>query len=95
MNFDLEIEDTRTPLPPFTKEAAIQKIRLAENAWNLKIPVEQVAMVSVGRAVARIIGSRRFVAPTALLWEFFVDVEARTTRHSQAQFVWQNLFFYC
>ncbi len=25
---------TRPPLPPFTKESAIQKIRLAEDGWN-------------------------------------------------------------
>lgn len=42
MNFDLEIEDTRAPLPPFNKETAIQKIRLAEDAWNLKSP-EKIA----------------------------------------------------
>lgn len=42
MNFDLEIEDTRSPLPPFNKETAIKKIRLAENAWNLKSP-EKIA----------------------------------------------------
>ena len=36
MNFDLDIEDTREPLPPFNKESAIKKIRIAEDAWNLK-----------------------------------------------------------
>lgn len=36
MNFDLEIEDTRQPLPPFTKETAIKKVRIAEDAWNNK-----------------------------------------------------------
>ncbi len=36
LNFDLNIEDTRQPLPPFTKESAIRKIRLAEDAWNAK-----------------------------------------------------------
>jgi len=40
-----EIENTKTvtdvarpPLPPFTKESAIQKIRLAEDAWNTRDP---------------------------------------------------------
>ena len=28
----------RPPLPPFTKETAIQKARMAENAWNLQDP---------------------------------------------------------
>ncbi|MDE2583430.1 MAG: nuclear transport factor 2 family protein [Rhodospirillales bacterium] len=32
----------RPPLPPFTRETAIQKIRLAEDAWNSRDP-ERVA----------------------------------------------------
>jgi nuclear transport factor 2 (NTF2) superfamily protein len=31
-------EDTRPPLPPFTLETAIQKVRLAEDAWNSRDP---------------------------------------------------------
>lgn len=42
MNFDLDVEDIRQPLPPFTKASAIEKIRLAEDAWNLKNP-EKIA----------------------------------------------------
>ena len=34
---------TRPPLPPFTRETAIQKIRLAEDAWNSRDP-EKVAL---------------------------------------------------
>ncbi len=34
---------TRPPLPPFTRDTAIQKIRLAENGWNSRNP-EQVAL---------------------------------------------------
>ena len=33
----------RPPLPPFTRETAIQKVRLAEDAWNLRDP-EKVAL---------------------------------------------------
>jgi nuclear transport factor 2 (NTF2) superfamily protein len=33
---------SRPPLPPFTRETAIQKARMAENAWNLRDP-ERVA----------------------------------------------------
>ena len=29
---------TRPPLPPFTRETAIQKVRLAEDAWNSRDP---------------------------------------------------------
>lgn len=32
----------RPPLPPFTRESAIEKVRLAENAWNTRDP-ERVA----------------------------------------------------
>jgi len=28
----------RPPLPPFTRETAIQKVRLAEDAWNSRDP---------------------------------------------------------
>ena len=34
---------TRPPLPPFDKATAIEKVRLAENAWNSRNP-EQIAM---------------------------------------------------
>ena len=30
--------DQRPPLPPFTRETAIQKVRLAEDAWNSRDP---------------------------------------------------------
>ena len=33
----------RPPLPPFTKETAIQKVRLAEDAWNTRDP-EKVSL---------------------------------------------------
>jgi nuclear transport factor 2 (NTF2) superfamily protein len=29
---------TRPPLPPFTRETAIQKVRLAEDSWNSRDP---------------------------------------------------------
>jgi nuclear transport factor 2 (NTF2) superfamily protein len=31
--------DTRPPLPPFTRDTAIQKVRLAEDGWNSRDPV--------------------------------------------------------
>ena len=33
----------RPPLPPFTKETAAQKARMAEDAWNSRDP-ERVAL---------------------------------------------------
>lgn len=34
---------TRLPVPPFTTEAAIQKVRMAEDAWNTRDP-QRVAL---------------------------------------------------
>ena len=34
---------TRPPLPPFTRESAIEKVRLAEDGWNSRNP-EKVAL---------------------------------------------------
>ncbi len=34
---------TRPPLPPFTRETAAQKVRLAEDAWNTRDP-EKVSL---------------------------------------------------
>jgi Protein of unknown function (DUF1348) len=40
----------RPPLPPFTREKAIEKVRLAENGWNSRAP-EKVALA--GGAIER------------------------------------------
>jgi len=32
------MEDSRPPLPPFTRESAVLKVRAAENAWNTRDP---------------------------------------------------------
>jgi nuclear transport factor 2 (NTF2) superfamily protein len=39
--------ESRPPLPPFTHETAVQKVRLAEDAWNSRDP----ARVSLGYSV--------------------------------------------
>ena len=36
--------ETRPPIPPFTRETAIQKIRMAEDGWNSRDP-QRVSMV--------------------------------------------------
>ena len=40
---------TRPPLPPFTRETVIQKVRLAEDSWNSRDP-EKVSRASPGAA---------------------------------------------
>lgn len=45
-------QDARPPLPPFTRESAIQKVRLAENAWNSREP-ERVSLAYTPDSVWR------------------------------------------
>jgi uncharacterized protein len=40
---NLPISESRPPFPPFTRETAIQKVRLAEDGWNSRDP-EKVAL---------------------------------------------------
>src|SRR6185295_15829024 len=40
---DSLMSETRPPLPPFTRETAAQKVRLAEDAWNRRDP-ERVSL---------------------------------------------------
>lgn len=42
MDFNISVEDSRKPLPNFSKESAIEKIRLAEDGWNNQNP-EKIA----------------------------------------------------
>ena len=38
---------SRPPLPPFTRETAIQKVRLAEDAWNTRDPAKVAQAYSI------------------------------------------------
>ena len=39
----MEAKQVRPPLPPFDRDSAIQKVRLAEDAWNVRDP-ERVSL---------------------------------------------------
>jgi nuclear transport factor 2 (NTF2) superfamily protein len=45
-------ENPRPPLPPFDRDAAVKKVRLAEDAWNSRNP-EKVAMAYTLESVWR------------------------------------------
>ena len=47
-----ELEEPRPPFPPFSIEAATQKVRLAEDAWNTRTP-ERVALAYTPHSVWR------------------------------------------
>ena len=44
--------ESKPPLPPFTRETAIQKIRMAEDAWNSRDP-DRVVLVYTNDTVWR------------------------------------------
>jgi nuclear transport factor 2 (NTF2) superfamily protein len=44
--------ETRPPLPPFTRETAVKKTRLAEDAWNTRNP-EKVSLAYTADSVWR------------------------------------------
>jgi uncharacterized protein len=58
-------ENPRPPLPPFTKETAVQKVRMAEDGWNSRDP-DKVALAyspdSVWRNRAEFINGRAEIA---------------------------------
>ena len=46
------IPNSRPPLPPFTRESAVQKVRMAEDAWNTRDP-ERVALAYTADSIWR------------------------------------------
>ena len=45
-------DEVRPPLPPFTRETAIQKVRMAEDGWNSRDP-QRVSLVYTADSVWR------------------------------------------
>ncbi len=58
---------SRPPLPPFVRETAIEKVRLAEDAWNSRDPA-RVALAYTGTAAGEI--ARSFFHGRAAIVEF-------------------------
>ncbi|WP_280416326.1 nuclear transport factor 2 family protein [Nocardia carnea] len=73
--------DTRPPLPPFTAETALQKVRAAEAAWNTRDP-ERVALAYTSDSVWRnrdqfVTGRDEIVAFLTAKWERELDYALR------------------
>jgi nuclear transport factor 2 (NTF2) superfamily protein len=45
-----DLIETRPPVPPFTRETAIQKVRGAEDGWNTRDP-ERVSLAYTAQSV--------------------------------------------
>lgn len=70
-------QEARPPLPPFTRDSAIEKVRLAENAWNSREP-ERVSLAyspdSVWRNRSEFIrGRQEIVVFLARKWKKELD----------------------
>ena len=57
---------SRPPLPPFTRETAAQKARMAEDAWNSRDP-ERVSRWPIPRTAAGVTAPRCFRAGEAIV----------------------------
>jgi len=69
--------DARPPLPPFTRETAIEKVRLAEDGWNTRDP-ERVALACSEQSRWRnraefVVGREQIVALLRRKWARELD----------------------
>ena len=76
---------TRPPLPPFTRETAVQKVRMAENGWNSKDP-EAVALAYTPDSVWR--NRADFVTGRAAIIAFLTDKWARELDYRLIKELW-------
>lgn len=61
---------TRPPLPPFTHESAIQKVRLAEDGWNSKDP-DKVSLAYTPDSIWR--NRSRFIQGRSAIVQFLTE----------------------
>ncbi|GLU33384.1 nuclear transport factor 2 family protein [Trinickia caryophylli] len=69
--------ESRPPLPPFTRETAIQKVRAAEDGWNTRDP-QRVALAYTPQSVWRnraefVTGREQIVAFLSRKWSKELD----------------------
>lgn len=53
------VTTTRPPLPPFTCENAIQKVRLAEDSWNTRDPGKVALAYAIDSQLEESLGVRQ------------------------------------
>jgi nuclear transport factor 2 (NTF2) superfamily protein len=78
-------EAPRPPLPPFTTETAIQKVRLAEDAWNSRDP-ERVALAYTVGSVWR--NRAEFVEGRSAIQAFLVRKWSRELDYRLIKELW-------
>ena len=75
----MERAETRPPLPPFTRDTAIQKVRAAEDGWNTRDP-ERVALAYSAASRWRnraefVVGREQIVAFLRRKWARELDTD--------------------
>lgn len=76
---------TRPPLPPFTSETAIEKVRIAEDGWNSKDP-EKVALAYAVDSVWR--NRATFITGRPAIVQFLTDKWARELEYRLIKELW-------
>ncbi|WP_233871310.1 nuclear transport factor 2 family protein [Paraburkholderia adhaesiva] len=77
--------EVRPPLPPFTRETAIQKVRAAEDAWNTRDP-KRVALAYTPQSVWR--NRAEFVTGREAIAEFLSRKWARELDYRLIKELW-------
>ena len=80
--------ETRPPLPPFDRDGAIQKIRLAEDAWNSRDP-QRVSLAYSAESVWR--NRAEFFQGRAAIVEFLERKWARELDYRLIKELWAFL----
>jgi len=78
-------DNARPPLPPFDEAAAIQKVRMAEDAWNTRDP-ERVALAYTADSVWR--NRSEFVTGRKEIVEFLKRKWARELEYRLIKELW-------
>jgi nuclear transport factor 2 (NTF2) superfamily protein len=76
---------SRPPLPPFTHETAVQKVRLAEDAWNTRDPEKVAAAYS---ADSRWRNRSEFLTGRQEIQEFLTRKWARELEYRLIKELW-------
>ena len=59
--------EQRPPLPPFTRDSAIQKVRAAEDGWNSRDPAKVALAYTLSGATTAATGFARMAMRTGSL----------------------------
>ncbi|WP_027257757.1 MULTISPECIES: DUF1348 family protein [Leisingera] len=76
---------TRPPLPPFTHDTAIEKVRMAEDGWNSKDP-EKVALAYTADSVWR--NRATFITGRSAIIKFLTDKWTRELDYRLIKELW-------